>query len=211
MNFDQAEKYLTRVIPWPQPGDSPAFVNIHNTFVPADGLRPGQHKLPWGGRAVRDLPEAVNYLEFALKNPSTRDIYVCLSTQRHADEKVGKGGYRYFKPVRGQQNAVIIKTLFLDLDFKAYAGEHEAASELARFLKEANLPRPTMMVMSGAGVHIYWTLDRPLTPSEWRPLALALAEATKQHGLKCDTQCTVDVARVLRIPNTQNYKQEVPR
>jgi hypothetical protein len=45
----------------------------------------------------------------------------------------------------------------------------------------------------------------------WLPIAFALAEATKRHGLHCDTQCTVDSARVLRIPDTFNRKQATPR
>jgi hypothetical protein len=42
-------------------------------------------------------------------------------------------------------------------------------------------------------------------------MAYALAEATKRHRLKCDTQCTVDGARVLRIPGTFNRKLAQPR
>jgi hypothetical protein len=65
--------------------------------------------------------------------------------------------------------------------------------------------------MSGGGIHVYWTLARALTIAEWQPLAAALAEATKKHNLKCDTQCTIDGARVLRIPDTVNRKFETPR
>jgi hypothetical protein len=73
------------------------------------------------------------------------------------------------------------------------------------------MPRPNLVVHSGGGLHVYWVLARALTPADWQPLAFALAEATKQHGLKCDTQCTVDRARVLRIPGTLNTKYDPPR
>ena len=39
-------------------------------------------------------------------------------------------------------------------------------------------------------------------------MAFALAEETKQHGLKCDAQCMIDTARVLRIPHTFNCKSD---
>ena len=41
---------------------------------------------------------------------------------------------------------------------------------------------------SGGGLHIYFTLSRALTRAEWQPLAHALAEAGKRHGLKADYQ-----------------------
>ena len=53
-------------------------------------------------------------------------------------------------------------------------------------------------------------LERSLTLAEWFPLASALAEATRQHGLLCDTQCTVDAARILRVPGTLNHKTNPP-
>jgi hypothetical protein len=214
-SLDNATKYLAKALPWPLDGDAPAFVDICWTFMPNDGLRPGQKSLPWTGRAARDLSEAVNAVKYALSRPSTRDIYACLSTQRTAKEKVGKNGGKYFTPIRGQSNAVAIKTLFLDIDFKGgpngYDTQEEAVRELARFLKETKLPKPSMMVLSGGGVHTYWVVSPALTPAEWQPRSYALAQATKQHGLKCDTQCTVDSARVLRIPDTFNCKLETPR
>jgi hypothetical protein len=213
MALENAQLYLARALPWPQDGDPPAFVNIHWTFEPSN------HKLgakfPWTGRAVRDLKEAVNAIDWAIRQPGTRDVYACLSTQLNANEKTGKNNFKYFTPIRGQANAVAIKTLFLDVDFKGgasgYDTQNEAVHELARFLKETSLPKPSMLIMSGGGVHVYWTLARALTLGEWQPLAYALAEATKKHALKCDTQCTVDGARVLRVPDTWNRKLDTPR
>ena len=68
-----------------------------------------------------------------------------------------------------------------------------------------------MIVKSGGGLHIYFTLSRPLSREEWQPLAHALAEAGKRHGLKADWQVTTDSARILRIPGTTNNKQDIPR
>jgi len=113
--------------------------------------------------------------------------------------------------MRGQSNAVALKALYLDCDFKDYASPEEAVKELRRFLKEASLPKPNVLVKSGGGLHVYFTFARSLTPAEWQPLANALSEAAKQHNLNADLGCTTDSARVLRVAGTQNRKLEQPR
>jgi hypothetical protein len=214
--LDQAKRYLERVVPWPpeQQGKPAAFANVHYTFVPQnhDPNKP----LPWCGRACRSLEEALKAVRWAAGASNVRDIYLCLSTQREpSKERTGKLGQKFYLPHRSRDNVFQIKTLYVDVDFKG--GEHgyntqsEAVKDLARFLGETKLPKPTLFVQSGGGLHVYWTLSRALPLSEWQPMAYALAEATKRHGLKCDTQCTVDGARVLRIPATFNRKLAQPR
>lgn len=211
MSFENARGYLARVLPWPQDGDEPAYINLHWSLTKNDQ----RGKPIWTGRAVRSVDEAVRALDFALKGRDTKDIYVCLSTQRRAQEKVSGKGFKYFAPIRGQDNAVALKSLFLDIDAKpgpnGYANMDEAVRAFAKFVKDMDLPKPSIMVRSGGGLHVYWTLERALTPHDWQPLANALAEATKVHGLKCDTQCTIDSARVLRVPDTFNRKTDEER
>jgi Family of unknown function (DUF5906) len=214
--LDQAKRYLERVLPWPpeQQGKPTAFANVHYTFVPEnhDPNKP----LPWSGRACRTLEEAVRAVKWAAGATNVRDIYLCLSTQREPlRERTDGLGRKFYLPRRSRENAFQIKALYIDVDFKG--GEHgydtqsEAVKDLARFLGETKLPKPTLVVQSGGGLHVYWTLSRALELNEWQPLAYALAEATKQHKLKCDTQCTVDGARVLRIAGTFNRKLGQPR
>lgn len=212
MSLDQAREYLARVLPWSEEGPQ-SYGNVHYTFLPKD-LQPGR-KLPWTGRAGRTVADAIKGLEFALKSPDTRDIYACLSTQREAQEVTAAKGWTYLKPVRLAENAVSLKSLFLDVDVKGgdtgYGSQQEAITSLGNFLKATALPKPSMIVGSGGGFHIYWVMTRALTVAEWYPLAAALVEATKRHGLKCDTAVTTDAARVLRIPGTLNYKTSPPR
>src|SRR5262249_20162803 len=114
----------------------------------------------------------------------------------------------YSRAVRSSRNAVSQSSLFIDLDLKdSYSSIDEALEAVSAFLKAIGL-QATMIVSSGGGIHIYIGFDHPVSPEEWKPLALGLAEAAKQHGLKFDTQVTVDIARVLRVPGTKNYKPE---
>lgn len=209
MNLDQAKQYLARVVHWPQANEATAWINLHWTCKGRDG------KPFWTGRASRSLPDTLKSLQWALGLSDTLDIYACLSTQAQSNEKQAANGWKYHTPIRNQSNAVALKSLFIDVDLKGgehgYDTEQELFEALEQFLKATNLPKPTLTVSSGGGYHIYWVLMRALQPDEWRPLAYALAEATKRHGLKCDTQCTIDAARVLRVPDTFNRKQSTPR
>jgi len=57
---------------------------------------------------------------------------------------------------------------------------------------------PTLIVSSGAGLHVYYAVDRDLSPAEWNPLAKALGSKAAAAGLRVDASCTTDSARVLR-------------
>lgn len=214
--FENAKIYLARVLPWPEPGQ-PGFVNIHWTFPPTNPRPDG--KPAWTGRAVQSAGEAGKTLEFALKAGSnTLDVYACMSTQLAAEAKVTKGKFprTYNAPIRLATNAIALKSFFLDVDYgkpngSSYATPDDAVKATMDFIKTVGLPKPTMIVHSGGGFHFYWCVDRALSPDEWLPIAFSLAEAAKANGLLCDTQCTVDSVRVLRIPDTLNRKQEPAR
>lgn len=209
MTYEAARQYLARVVPWPQDDGEPSFVNLHWMFKGQGYDKPG-----WSGRATRSVDEAIRTLNWTAKLPDTRDIYVCLSGQREAQERTSTKGKPYLAAVRSQNNVTLLKSLWLDLDVKEKGGYPDlmaAVAALGQFVKTVNLPRPTMMVRSGGGLHVYWVLSEAITLGEWQPLANALANAAKQHGLLCDTGCTVDSARILRVPGTKNFKLETPR
>jgi hypothetical protein len=207
--LDQARSYLAKVIAWPESGE--AYVNLHWSEVKLGNDRP-----IWSSRACRSLDETMRALTWIRALPGKREIYVCLSSQRLAEDKTSKNGNKYRAAIRGQHNVVALKSIYLDIDVKgldknSYTDLGEAIEALIKFLKDSCMPKPTVIVRSGGGLHVYWTMARALTREEWQPLAYALAEATKQLGLKCDTQCTIDSARVLRVPDTNNYKTDPPR
>jgi hypothetical protein len=212
--FAEARQYLPRVLPWPNVGEPPAFVDIIYSVPGKDGSIKDPY---WRGRAVTSLDEAINALQWIKAQPDTIGIYACLSTQLEAIPKVNKVGGTYYWAIRNQPNAVALKSLFIDIDTnttkqdeKGYEDFDKATEALAAFIKATGLPVPNVIVGSGGGMHVYWVMSRALTPDEWKPLAYALAEATKRHGLKCDPQCTIDCSRVLRVPDTLNKKVDPP-
>lgn len=203
----QAHDYLLTVLPWPEAGET-AYCNIHWMSLTKD------NKKFWGGRAATNVQEALKLVEWAQKQPDIRDLYVCMSSQARCEERTSKRGYAYKNAVRSSQDAVALKSLYIDIDVKAgaYPTTGDAALALKQFISETGMPSPTAVVASGSGgMHVYWALDRALPPRDWQVLANSLVRAATAKGLKIDTQCTVDSARILRIPGTKNFKSDPPK
>lgn len=111
---------------------------------------------------------------------------------------------------RTKENAKWVRSLWVDLDVgesKDYATIQEAASELVRVVNAARLPAPTL-VHSGYGLHVYWPLADDLPIDAWRPAAAQMQALLQSHGLRMDTHCTTDAARILRPIGSHNYKAE---
>jgi len=112
------------------------------------------------------------------------------------------------KEGRTAKNAQSLKCFFIDIDCgmgKPYADQAEGMTALKAFIKDTKLPRPTV-VNSGRGIHAYWALEEVLPSDEWKPLAEKLKALCVQHKLEADPSVTADSARILRIPNTLNFK-----
>lgn len=112
------------------------------------------------------------------------------------------------KEGRTAKNAQSLKCFFIDIDCgmgKPYADQAEGMTALKAFIKSTKLPRPTV-VNSGRGIHAYWILEAALPSEEWKPLAEKLKALCVQHKLEADPSVTADSARILRIPNTFNFK-----
>lgn len=208
---EQLRTFLSRVLPWPQEDEPQTFIGVHwaTAKLKQDG------KPFWNSRAARTVDEAIHTIHWVQRLPDARDIYIAMGAQKECLQKVSKVGNRYLEAIRNHNNVASLKSLFLDIDVKGgdkgYDDIPSAAGALATFIKAIDLPRPTLLVGSGGGLHAHWELAEPLTVQAWQPLASALAEATRQQGLRCDTQCTVDPVRVLRPPETQNWKTDPPR
>ena len=137
--------------------------------------------------------------------PPQRDVYVGLGTQRMCSiDKKSVDGYP--KAERKMANVVSFNSIYLDIDVgkkDAYATTDDAFAALDDFIDKVGLPEPSMEVLSGSGgLHVYWCLQDPMPVANWVPLATALRDAALAYGLKFDPQVTVNVAGILRVPDT---------
>lgn len=120
------------------------------------------------------------------------------------------------KKKRTADSAVKMRSLFLDIDCgegKDYPKKSDAATALATFLQESTLDLlgTPYIVSSGGGLHVYFPLEKEVDIAVWKPVAENLKRLCKKLGFNIDASVTGDVARILRVPDTHNYKQEKPR
>lgn len=114
---------------------------------------------------------------------------------------------------RTAENAQWFRALWFDIDVgadKDYKTRKEAASAFSEFVNATQLPYPTI-IDSGYGLHVYWPLEEDYSVEQWRAASSALKSLADQRGLKIDTTCTQDAARILRPVGTHNYKHEPAR
>jgi hypothetical protein len=100
-------------------------------------------------------------------------------------------------------DCVALPGLFVDLDFKA-APVEQAREAVRRFPL-----KPSAVVRSGGGAHLYWLLREPMELPAEAPRARDLLRRLALH-LGGDIT-SAEPARILRIPGTLNRKYTPPR
>ena len=111
-------------------------------------------------------------------------------------------------PRRLAANAYRAKAFWLDLDCgptKDYATRDLAMAALGQFCTDLGLPQP-ICINSGNGVHVYWVLPESINKDTWLPVAKRLKDVCVERSLYADPSCTTDAARILRVPETTNFK-----
>lgn len=113
----------------------------------------------------------------------------------------------FFKPQRQVNNIRQFRALFMDLD----TGEGDkqfVAYKVFELAEEGLIPKPTMIVDSGRGIHVYWRIkNAPYQAlNTWQELQDLFY--TKLKPLGADIRAT-DGARILRLPNTINSRNNV--
>ena len=165
------------------------------------------------------LPDSGSYCVVGLKkdeSPRQKFVGSIEEVCKLSEQLVNDGYNSYFalatfinpKEGRTAKNAQALKSFFIDIDCgmgKPYADQAEGMDALKAFIKVTKLPKPTV-VNSGNGIHAYWGLQAALPSEEWKPLAEKLKALCVQHKLEADASVTADTARILRIPNTLNFK-----
>lgn len=112
--------------------------------------------------------------------------------------------------VRTHKNVRALKSFWMDLDVepgneKKFGSQAEAIESLVDFCQSTNLPIP-MVVSSGGGIHVYWTLIDEIIPEAWKPTAEGLKSLAVHYKFRADPAVTSDSARVLRPVGTANRK-----
>lgn len=112
---------------------------------------------------------------------------------------------------RTKDNVKALKSFWLDIDCgtgKPYPTQKEGFAALQQFTKTLGLPRP-IVINSGRGLHVYWALTQDITRAEWEPVSDRLQQVCVTQGFSADPAC-FEVARILRIPGTYNFKGAEP-
>ena len=115
---------------------------------------------------------------------------------------------------RAAVNCVAFKSLFIDLDVgvekaingEGYVTKEEALDALYEFLEVNELP-PPVIIDSGTGIHAYWLFDKTIPFKEYEPVAIKFKEFVTAQ-IFADKAVMADGSRVMRCPNTVNYKFE---
>ena len=94
---------------------------------------------------------------------------------------------------------------------KGYSSVEESVEALNVFCNKAGITEPTHIVNSGSGLHVYWVLDGKVDRETWQAYARKLKALNKMLAFLADDSRTSDIASVLRIPGTLNYKYTPPR
>lgn len=123
-----------------------------------------------------------------------QDVYFALATFQNSGKRTA-------------DNARFVRSLFIDMD--GYASKKQAALALGAFLADTGLDAlgAPWIVASGGGLHCYWPFTEDIEVAVWKPTAENFKRLCKQQKLSIDMTVTADAARVLRIPETRNFKK----
>jgi len=148
---------------------------------------------------VDDVAAAKGVIGAAIANEE--DVYFGCATYQTPDN-------------RKKDNVQHVKAFWVDLDCgdgTAYPTHQDGWDALYQLCVNTGLPTP-FVVNSGGGLHVYWVLESPIAVAVWSAYATKLVELCAAAGLSIkDPGCSTDPARILRVPNTKNYKLEEPR
>ena len=113
---------------------------------------------------------------------------------------------------RRKERAIYFRSIFLDVDVgdgKDYKSKQEAEQALDNFIIEQNLPQP-VKVDSGRGIHAYWCLDDDIPANQYVEISKKFKDFCLSKELYIDTAVMGDAARIMRCPDTFNYKENPP-
>lgn len=173
------------------------------------------------------LPSSGVYCTAELSTPKKQHLYVdtidtlveraCEFDSLHHNTYFALASFKE-KGKRIVDNVYKIRSIFIDIDCgpevgKNYPSKKEAVEALTKFLNDSQLDTlgSPYILSSGGGLHVYFPLTKDEDVDAWKPVAENFKRLCKKLGLNIDNTVTADAARVLRVPETHNYKKDKPR
>ena len=165
------------------------------------------------GYRASNTEKARHFLDHKELSP-THGIYFTpwTYTQREWGMLNGKNKH----PRAHDEYRLTCRTLWVDLDVGAGAHKYpDKATALKALLLACDdsgaMPKPSILVDSGGGIHAYWTMSGALELPEWLTAARRLQKYFVTAGVKLDHGISTDAARIMRLPGTMNHKLATPR
>jgi len=123
---------------------------------------------------------------------------------------------------RTKDNVQALKAFWVDIDCgeakaipdeetgipNGYATKELGVAALRTFCTTVGLPKP-ILVDSGRGIHAYWILIEAVRREQWEHTAARFREVCIAQDFYVDPS-VFEVARILRVPNTFNFKDSPP-
>ena len=156
---------------------------------------------------------------------ATREEFDALTEEYLAlgyDCYFGVAKYKEGDKGRVKDNVRALKSFFIDVDCgerkalenpktgrpDGYIDQETGLKALKEFCELVGLPLPTI-VNSGGGIHAYWAFTEEVTRAQWEPAAARLRTLCNTHNFYVDN-VNFEVARILRVPGTYNFKYDPP-
>lgn len=149
---------------------------------------------------LRFLPSAKNHF---IPLSEIKSIPAILET--HRGENAYFGVATRVEGDGTKKGIVEIPSLWCEIDSEGL-GE-EAKNEIRQRYQDFPL-RPSVLLNSGGGIHIYWKLKTPATKEEIPLVESLLKRIALYFG---GDLSSTDASRILRLPKTLNYKYVPPR
>lgn len=194
-------EFLSRICP------STGYLYFANLWTPANAA-----KATFVHRAFDDATAMAKGIKTYITRSPTEEVYFAMASYRDKTRTSPKDGKE--RPSRTRDNVQLLQAFWVDIDCKgATLGQYDTKGEgivaLTSLVNSGDVPRPSIMVDSGNGLHVYWCLSEPLTVDEWQPYANGFRNRLVEFGLKIDVGITIDSARVLRPIGADNNKDPV--
>jgi hypothetical protein len=157
--------------------------------------------------------DSLESLAQALEDSSQRGINAYMSLAGFAqDAYYEEYNGKEKRKTRTQDNAERFRCMWLDIDVgasgtsKPFSSQREALQALIKFVNDSGLAKPTYIVSSGYGLHVYWVFDREISKDKWSWQAQRVKDIAHSMGFSPDDSRTTDSASVLRPVGANNYK-----